>query len=129
MYTVVSFTCHSEQNYFRSSGFLQGSPFKTIYPARKHAFYNLVNNCWSMSVHIMQLHSFMKFHIGDSWIQQGSMACNTARMINIFKEFMERGSLQWDCSQPDSKILWLFDFLKERIYRTTTQEAYSWKCL
>jgi len=129
MYTAVSFICHSEQNYFRSLGFLQGSPFKTIYPARKHVFYNLVNSCWSMSVQIMQLHSFLKFHNGDSWIQQGSVACNTVRMINIFKEFMERGSLQRDYSQPDNKILWLFGFFKERIYCATTQEAYSWKCL
>lgn len=51
----------------------------------------------------MQLHSFLKFHNGDSWIQQGSVACNTARMINIFKEFMERESLQRDYSQPDLK--------------------------
>ena len=29
--------------------------------------------------------------------------CNTARMINIFKEFMERGSLQREHSQPDNK--------------------------
>jgi len=64
-----------------------------------------------MSVHIMQLHSFLKFHIGDSSIQQGSMVCNTARMMNIFKEFMERESLQRDHSEPDNKILWLFAFL------------------
>jgi hypothetical protein len=51
----------------------------------------------------MQLHSFLKFHNGDSWIQQGSTACNIARIINIFKEFMERGSLQRDYSQPDLK--------------------------
>jgi len=56
-----------------------------------------------MSVHIMHLHSFLKFHNADSSIQQGSMACNTARMINIFKEFMERGPLQRDYSQPDLK--------------------------
>jgi hypothetical protein len=44
-----------------------------------------------MSVHIMQLHSSLKLHNGDSWIPQGSMACNTDRVINMLKEFMERG--------------------------------------
>jgi hypothetical protein len=46
----------------------------------------------------------------DRWIQQGSVAAcfvylafNTARMINIFKEFMERGSLQRDYRRPDLK--------------------------
>jgi hypothetical protein len=35
-----------------------------------------------------------------SWV---AMAYNTARMINMLKEFMERGSLQKNYSQPDLK--------------------------